>query len=113
MANVRIASDKLDGVTPDEMGRRKIRPGYEHANVHMVFEINVDDRFTTNSRLMADGHTTAPPSSTKYSSVVSRESIRIEFLLTPSNGFEIFACDIGDSYLNAKCREKLWIEVCT
>ena len=59
---------------------------------------------------MADGHTTAPPSSITYSSIVSRESVRIEFLLESLNDLDIFTCDIGNAYLNSKCREKLWTE---
>ena len=66
MANVRIAFDKLDNVTPNEMRKRKIRPGYEHVNVHMIFDINMDIRFTIKARLVAEGHTTAPQSLITY-----------------------------------------------
>ena len=59
---------------------------------------------------MADGHTTAPSPSIKYSSVVSRESVSISFLLAYLNALDIFACDIGNKYLNGKCREKVWTE---
>ena len=62
---------------------------------------------------MTGGHTKAPPLSITYSSVVSRESVRIEFLLVSLNDLDIFACDIGNAYLNAKCREKFWIESVT
>ena len=58
MANVRIAFDKLDNVTPNEMRKRKIRPGYEHVNVHMIFDIKVDGKFTINAIFVAGGDTT-------------------------------------------------------
>ena len=74
----------------------------------MIFDINMEGRFTRKARYIAYGHTTDPPSSITYSSVVSRDSIIIAFTLAALNGVEIRAADIGNSYLNAKCREKIW-----
>ena len=85
MTNVRIAFEKLDGVTSDEMRKGNIKPGYEHVNVHMIFDIKMDGKFTRKSRLVVEGHKTEPPSSITYSSVVSRESVRISFLLSSLN----------------------------
>ena len=76
----------------------------------MIFGINMDGKFTRKEILVTKVHTTSPPPSIKYSSVVSRESVRIEFLLASLNELDIFACDIGNAYLNAKFREKLWTE---
>ena len=73
----------------------------------------MDGKFNRKSRLVANGITTALPSSITYSSVVSRESVGIEFLIASLNDLDIFACDIGNVYLNAKCREKLWTEAGT
>ena len=95
------------------MSKGKIRPGYEHANVHMIFDIEMDGKFTRKSILVTDSHTKAPPSSITYSIVLSRESVGIVFLLASLNDLEIFPCDIGNAYLNAKCRNKLWTEVST
>ena len=78
------------------MRKGKIKPGYEHVNVHMVFDIKMYGNFTRKSRLVAEGHTTAPPSSIAYSSVVSRESVRISFLLASLNDLDIFSCYIGN-----------------
>ena len=44
-----------------------------------------------------------------YSSVVWRESVRVAFLITALNDLEICAADVGNAYLNAPTREKLWI----
>jgi hypothetical protein len=50
-----------------------------------------------------------PPASITYSSVVSRDSVRlVAFLLAALNRLEIMACDIGNAYLNAPCQEKIW-----
>ena len=65
-ANIRIAFEKLDGVTPDEMREGKFRPGYEHVNVHMIFNTNMDGKFTMRARLVAEGHTTSPSSLITY-----------------------------------------------
>ena len=72
MENVRIAFEKLVGVTTDEMRRGKIISGYENVNVHMIFDIKMDGNFNKKSRLVADDQTIAPPPSIKYQSVVSR-----------------------------------------
>ena len=95
------------------MSKGKIKPGYEHVNVHMIFDIKMDGNFTINARLVADGHTTSPPSSITYSSVVSREIVRILFLLASLNDLDKFTCDICNAYINSKFREKVWTESCT
>ena len=92
-----IAFERLDGVTPDEMRKGKIKPGYEQVNVQIIFDINMDEEFTRKARLVADVHTTAPPSSITYSIVVSRESVRIEFILASLIDLDIFAFDIGNA----------------
>ena len=43
-----------------------------------------------------------------YSSVVYRDSIRIALTVAALNGLDLLACDIQNSYLNAKCRENIW-----
>ena len=111
MTNVRIAFENIDGVTPDDMRKGEIKHGYEQLNVHMIFDIKMYGKFTRNVILVADGHPTAPPSSITYSSVVSRESVGIVFLLASLNDLDIFACDIVNTYLRSKCREKLWTEL--
>jgi len=57
---------------------------------------------------VADGHKTRPPTSITYSSVVSRDSVRIALTIASLNSLHVSACDIGNAYLNAACREKLW-----
>ena len=44
---------------------------------------------------------------------MSRESVRILFLLASLNDLDIFAYDTGNAYLNAKRRDKLWTEAGT
>ena len=82
--------------------------GFQEISCHIVFDVKMD--FTRKARFVADGSTTATPVGLCYLSVVSRDSIRIAFLVAALNDLDVFACDIGNAYLNAPCREKIWFE---
>ena len=43
-----------------------------------------------------------------YSSVVSRDSVRIALTMGALNGLTVMACHIQNAYLNADCRENIW-----
>jgi hypothetical protein len=64
--------------------------------------------FTRKCREVANGAKTEAPASITYSSVVSRDSVRLAFLIAEMNDLDIMACDVGNAYLNAPCREKIW-----
>ena len=100
--------EKIDDVTEAEMRTGKIRPGYSYCSTHMIFDIKMDGAFTRKARLVADGHKTKPPASITYSIVVSRDSVRVALPIASLNSLHVSACDIGNAYLNATCREKLW-----
>ena len=51
---------------------------------------------------------TETPSTLTYSSIVSRDSVRIILLVAALNGLNIMACDIQNAYLTADCHEKIW-----
>jgi hypothetical protein len=72
---------------------------------HMIFDVKIN--FTHKARFVAGGHKTEPPKSITYSSVASRDSIRIAFLLSALNDVNILAADIGNAYLNADTKEKV------
>ena len=57
--------------------------------------------FTRKARFVAGGHMTDPPVIMTYSSVVSRDSARIGFLLAALNDLELVAADIGNAHLQA------------
>jgi Reverse transcriptase (RNA-dependent DNA polymerase) len=100
MKAVGKAFQLLDEGAPDPVAHTRI-------NVHMVFDIKAD--FTRKSRLVTGGHMTDPPASITYASVVSRESVRIAFLIVALNDLDILAAGIGNAYLNAPVREKIFI----
>lgn len=80
--------------------------GYQKIPCHIVFDIKMD--LTRKCRYVAGGHKTEPPASITYASVVSRESVRIAFLVAALNQLDILAGDVQGAYLNAPCREKIY-----
>ena len=51
---------------------------------------------------------TDPPTEDAYSGVVLLESVRLAMFIAMHNGLQTAACDIGNAYLEAKTREKLY-----
>ena len=52
--------------------------------------------------------TEPPVTQTYYDIVVSRKSVRIEFLIAALNDLDIMAADVQRAYLNAPCKEKVY-----
>ena len=99
MKNVLIAFDIMeDG---DE-----IPPGYQQIDCHVVWDIKSD--FTRKARMVAGGHMTEPPAAITYASVVSRESVRIAFMLAALNDLDVSCADATNAYLNAPAAELCW-----
>jgi Reverse transcriptase (RNA-dependent DNA polymerase) len=84
----------------------EILGNYQFVLCHMVFDVKMD--LTRKARFVAGGHMTDPPKDTTYSSVVSRDSIRIAFLIAALNDLDILACDIQGAYLNADTKELIY-----
>ena len=90
------------------MGEGKVKPGLKHVRTHMIFDINMDGKFTCKDRIVAGSHNMAHSSSITYSSVTTRESFRLVFIIADLNYLDICACDIGNTYLNDPYWGKLW-----
>ena len=108
MGNVCVAFEAWEEGSLDDARSGQKLVGYQEIRCHMIFYINMDRQFTRKARCVSGGHTTDTLSSITYSSIVSRDSVRIEFTLAALNDVDIRAADIGNSYLNVKCREKIW-----
>jgi hypothetical protein len=54
-------------------------PGFKKIDCHMVFNVKLD--LVRKARFVAGGHQTDPPKESVYSSVVSRDSVRLAFLI--------------------------------
>ncbi len=101
MKHVRPAFNILDDGVKEPPGSKFIR-------CHMNFEIKMD--FTRKARFVAGDSMTDLPTSLTYSSVVSRDSVRLAFLIAALNDLELLAADIGNAYLNAFTKEKVHTE---
>jgi hypothetical protein len=99
MENVMVAFEiKNPGEKPPD--------GYGEIPIRMIFTIKMD--FTRKARLVAGGHTTKPPETLTYASVVSRDSVRLAFLIAKLNDLEMVMTDIGNAFLYAPCAEKYY-----
>jgi Reverse transcriptase (RNA-dependent DNA polymerase) len=72
----------------------------------MIFDVKMD--LTRKARLVAGGNQTSPSDDMVFSSVVSRDSVRLAFLLAALNGLDTSACDVQGAYLNAPTKEKVY-----
>ena len=110
MAKVKIAWKCADGVSPAQArtGKEPSMIGFQEIRCHVIFDVKMD--FTRKARFVAGGHTTDTPASITYSSVVSRDSVRLAFLIAGLNDLDVLAGDVTNAYLNASCREKIWFE---
>jgi hypothetical protein len=92
-------------VVPDGMPMPK---GYKRIPYHCVLDVKVDLRLK--SRIVANGARTPDVEREEvFSTVVSMEAVRLGFLLARLNGLSVCAGDIGNAYLNARTREKVYI----
>ena len=65
--------------------------------------------FRRKARWVADRHNTESPESVTYSTVVSRDSVRIMLLIAALNDLDVMGADVQNAYLNVPNREKHWI----
>ena len=62
--------------------------------------------------MVAGGHRNKDvPAHVTFSSVASRDSVRIAFLLASLNDLNILSADIGNAFLNAPPRERCHVKV--
>lgn len=85
-----------------------IPPGWKEIKCHMIFDIK--STLQRKARFVAGGHLTDPPKESVFSSVVSRDSVRIAFTYAALNGLDILAGDVQNAYLNAPTKEKCWFK---
>ena len=75
----------------------------------MIFDIKLGEGFRRKARFVGDGHKTETPNAVTYSSVVSRDSVRIVLMIAALNDLDIEGADIENAYLTAPCRERVWM----
>lgn len=97
--NSRVAFKLLDRGEPPPVGFTEI-------TCHLVFDLKLD--MTRKARYVAGGHLTDVPTHMTYSSVVSRDTVRIGLLVAALNGLELLAGDIQNAFLEAPTKEKIF-----
>ena len=102
MKNNRIAFEEHEG-DPSSL------KGFKEITGHLVFDIKLGENFRRKARFCADGHKTEAPPSVTYSTVVSRDSVRIILLVAALNELEVLCGDVQNAYLTALNREKVYI----
>lgn len=82
--------------------------GSKLIDFHIVFYVKMD--LVRKARLVAGGHRNkGVPSLLMFSSVESRDSVRIMLLIAALNILNVLSTDIANAYLNATCREKVHV----
>ena len=102
MKNNRIAFEEFDGDVEKLMGYKKITG-------HLVFDVKLGENFRRKARYCADGHKTEAPAALTYSTVVSRDSVRILLMIAALNGLDLQCADIQNAFLTAPAIEKCYM----
>ena len=102
IGNVRIAFRLME---EDE----KLPVGSKEIPYHIILDIKFD--LTRKACLVAGGHRNKDaPAFTTFSTVASRDSVRLIFLIAALNNLDLLSADIDNAYLNAKCRERVHVK---
>lgn len=80
---------------------------YKKIRVHFVFAVKNDGRHKY--RLVSDGNLTDVPDFDVYSGVVSLRGIIMVILIAALNDLKVVTTDIGNSYLEVKTEEKVYV----
>ena len=75
MCNVRPAFEKW------EANEKDLPVGYQRIGCHLIFDIKIGENLRRKARLVANGNESEAPPAMTYSSVISRDSVRITLLL--------------------------------
>ena len=79
---------------------------YQKIRVHFVYAVKHDLRHK--ARLVAGGHLTDPTMDNAYSGVVTLRSMRLALVIGELNGLTPMVGDIGNAYLEATTKEKVY-----
>ena len=81
--------------------------GYKKIRCNMIYDVKHDGRHK--ARLVAGGHMTEVNIDSVYSGVVSLRGIRLIVFLAELNQLVLWGADVGNAYLEAKTKEKVYI----
>jgi Reverse transcriptase (RNA-dependent DNA polymerase) len=94
--------------TFEDRGKGGTQPhGYKRITVHFVYAVKHDGRHKACP--VANGAMMAVPLESVYSGVVSLRSLWTVIFLEEINGLQLHSADIGNGYLEARTKEKVFI----
>jgi hypothetical protein len=77
--------------------------GFKKIRIHTVYDVK------HKARMVAGGHLTPVPLESVYSGIVSLHSLHIVVFLAKLNSLKLWGADIGNAYLEAKTKEKVFV----
>jgi Reverse transcriptase (RNA-dependent DNA polymerase) len=80
---------------------------YKRIRCHMIYDVKHDGQHK--ARLVAGGHLTDPNTESVYSGVVLLRGIRLIVFLGELNALQLWGADVGNAYLEATTKEKVYI----
>jgi hypothetical protein len=83
--------------------------GCKNIQCHMIYDVKHDGGHK--AQLVAGGHLTDPNTESVYSGVVSLRGIWLMEFLAELNAHELWGADVGNAYLEALPKEKVYITV--
>jgi Reverse transcriptase (RNA-dependent DNA polymerase) len=80
--------------------------GYKKIRAHLVYDVKHNGRHK--ARMVADGHLMTMPVDSAYSGVISLRGIQMLVFLAELNGLQTWSTKIGNAYLEAEMKEKVF-----
>ena len=102
MKNARVAFKEYDD-NPEQL------IGFKQITAHLIFDVKLGENFRRKARLVADGHKMDTPASMTYSTVVSRDSVRILLTIAALNDLDVKGADIQNAFLTSPTKERVWM----
>ena len=84
MANIKIVFELYDGTEED------IPSNYQKVDCHIIFDIKMGENFRRKARMVAGKHKTKTSAALTYSSVVTRDSVKIALTIAALNDLKIY-----------------------
>ena len=79
--------------------------GHTKITCHLIFDLKIDIK--RKAQYVAGGHLTDVPTYMTYSSVVSRDTVLIGFLVATLNNLDVLAGDIRNYFLEDPTKERI------
>ena len=102
MKNLRIAFELF------ECDISKLKD-YGYISGHLIFDIKFGENFRCKARFVADGYNATTPSAVTYSSVASRDSVRLFLLVAALDDIDVQSAVVQNAFVTSPVIEKVWM----